>query len=104
MLATSLIGSITLGMAIDGTMHYLAGYQRNRAKGMDYAPAAADAVVTIGRPIGVTAIMLFFGFMVMLLSGFTTLREFGYLTAIVMLVCMTTDLGLFPALLTRVKL
>jgi len=103
-LPTSLIGSITLGMAIDGTMHYLMGYRSERAAGRGYAESAHDAVRKIGRPIGITAIMLFVGFNVMLLSGFTTLREFGYLTGIVMLICMSTDLGLFPALLVKVRL
>ncbi len=39
----------------------------------------------------------------MLLSGFATLREFGYLTALTMAICLCTDLLLFPALLVRLR-
>ena len=39
------------------------------------------------------------GFLVMLASSFATLREFGYLTAITMGLCLATDVGMLPALL-----
>jgi predicted RND superfamily exporter protein len=50
-----------------------------------------------------TSIMLVVGFLVILVSGFATLREFGYLTALTMFVCLTTDLILLPALLVRAR-
>jgi len=40
---------------------------------------------------------------VILASGFATLQEFGYLTAITMALCLTTDLILLPALLVRLR-
>jgi predicted RND superfamily exporter protein len=43
------------------------------------------------------------GFMVITVSGFATLREFGYLTGTTMAICMFTDLGLLPALVTRLR-
>ena len=50
-----------------------------------------------------TSVMLVVGFLVMLVSGFATLREFGYLTALTMAICLMTDLILLPALLVRVR-
>ena len=50
-----------------------------------------------------TTIMLIVGFLVMLLSGFATLREFGYLTALTMAICLLSDLLLLPALLVRLR-
>ena len=50
-----------------------------------------------------TTVMLVVGFMVMLFSGFATLREFGYLTALTMLICLLADLLLLPALLVRLR-
>lgn len=55
--------------------------------------------VEVGRPMVVTSIMLVAGFLVMLASSFATLREFGYLTAITMGLCLATDVGMLPALL-----
>ena len=40
---------------------------------------------------------------ILLISGFVTLREFGYLTAMTMAICLSTDLGLLPALLIRAR-
>jgi predicted RND superfamily exporter protein len=73
-LPTSLIGSIALGI-----------------------------IRQVGRPIVMTSMMLVVGFLVILTSGFATLREFGYLTALTMAICLCTDLLLFPALLVRAR-
>ena len=50
-----------------------------------------------------TSVMLVVGFLVVLGSGFATLREFGYLTALTMAICLASDLLLLPALLVRVR-
>ena len=47
--------------------------------------------------------MLIGGFLVLWLSEFATLREFGYLSAITMLVCLCADLVLLPAILVRAR-
>jgi len=102
-LPTSLIGCIALGIAIDDTAHFLVGYRRQRRAGA--APeAAADACVrTLGRPIVTTSLMLVAGFSVLSLSGFATLREFGYLSAATMFVCLCADLLLLPAILVKAR-
>jgi predicted RND superfamily exporter protein len=102
-LPTSLIGSIALGIAIDDTMHFLVAYQARRAAGKEPEVAARECILQVGRPIIMTSIMLIVGFLVILGSGFATLQEFGYLTAITMALCLTTDLILLPALLVRVR-
>ncbi len=102
-LPTSLIGSIALGIAIDDTMHFLVAYRKQRSDGLDPEAAARRCILQVGRPIIMTSVMLVVGFLVILVSGFATLREFGYLTALTMGVCLTTDLILLPALLVRVR-
>ena len=57
----------------------------------------------VGRPIFVTSIMLMIGFSVITVSGFATLRQFGYLASITMGICMSTDLSLLPSLLVRTR-
>ena len=47
--------------------------------------------------------MLVAGFLVVTLSEFVTLREFGALSALTMLLCLVTDLILLPALLVRYR-
>jgi hydrophobe/amphiphile efflux-3 (HAE3) family protein len=101
-IATSLIGSIALGIAIDDTVHFLVAYHRERVR---FSPeeSIVRCVRTVGRPIVMTSVMLVVGFLVLLVSGFVTLREFGYLTAMTMAICLSTDLTLLPALLVRLR-
>ena len=100
---TSLIGSIALGIAIDDSMHSLVAYRRQREQGRSPSEAAESCIVTVGRPIVMTSIMIVVGFLVILASGFATLQEFGALTALTMAICLATDLLLLPALLVRFR-
>ena len=102
-LPTSLIGSIALGVAIDDTMHFLVAYRERRSRGLDSQRAASECIRQVGRPVFMTSVMLVVGFLVMLVSGFATLQEFGYLTALTMAICLVTDLLLLPALLVRLR-
>ncbi len=100
-LPTGLIGSLSLGVAIDDSVHILVGYMRLRRAGKSPEGAIARTVRDVGRPVVVTSAMLVAGFLTITLSGFATLREFGALTAATMLLCLGTDLLLLPALLVR---
>jgi uncharacterized protein len=100
-LPTSLIACVALGITIDDTAHYLAAYQRNRKTGLAPAAAAAATTASLGRPIVSTSMMEIGGLAVLALSNFATIREFGYLSAATMLVCLATDLMMTPALLVR---
>jgi uncharacterized protein len=102
-LPTSLIGSVALGIAIDDTVHYLVRYGRERRAGL--SPRAATLVCgrRVGRPIAITSMMLIAGFLVVALSGFATLQQFGLLSAATMAICLLTDLLLLPALLIRTR-
>jgi predicted RND superfamily exporter protein len=102
-LPTSLIGSVALGIAIDDTIHFLVRYGEERRRGQDSAEAAHIAGRRIGRPIVITSIMLVAGFLVVALSDFATLRQFGILSAATMGVGLLSDLLLLPALLVRAR-
>jgi hypothetical protein len=102
-LPTSLIASVALGIAIDDTVHYLVRYRDEREHGLE--PSAAIRVTSrqVGRPMLVAALMLILGFLVVALSGFATLRQFGLLSAATMAICLGTDLVLLPALLVKTR-
>jgi predicted RND superfamily exporter protein len=102
-LSMVLIGCIALGIAIDDTVHFLVAYRTRRRAGDTPETAASHVVRTVGRPIVITSFTLVIGFLAMLLSGFATLREFGYLTALTMGICLLTDLVLLPSLLVRFR-
>ena len=102
-LPTSLIGSVALGIAIDDTAHFIVNYQRIRGGGLDPAAAAAACLRELGPPIITTSLMLTAGYLVLCLSGFATLRQFGWLSALTIQICLWGDLLMLPALLTRVR-
>ena len=102
-LPTSLIGSVALGIAIDGTAHYLVRYRAERISGCTPEEAVLRCNLRVGRPIAVASLMLIAGFSSVTASEFATLREFGQLTAVTMAVCALADLLLLPALLVRAR-
>jgi predicted RND superfamily exporter protein len=103
-LPTSLIACIALGIAIDATAHYLVHYRAERLLGASPSEAVFRSNRGVGRPIALASITLVLGFLVVALSGFATLRQFGLLSAATMLVCAATDLVLLPAVLVRARL
>jgi predicted RND superfamily exporter protein len=102
-LPTSLIACVALGITIDDTAHYLVAYRQRRALGLVPPAAAAATTALLGRPIVATAFMEIGGLTVLCLSNFATIREFGYLAASTMLICLATDLIMTPALLVRAR-
>jgi len=102
-LPTSLVGAMTLGIAIDGTVHYVVRYRRNRAGGAAPEAASVAATRSVGRPVVLATVMLCAGFAVVGLSAFATLRQFGGLAAATLFVCLLADLVLLPALLVRAR-
>ena len=102
-LPTSLIGSVALGIATDDTSHFIVNYQRMRRGGLDPAAAAAACMREMGPPIVTETFMLTAGYLVLCLSGFATLRQFGWLSALTVQICLVGDLVMLPALLTRAR-
>jgi len=102
-LPTSLIASVALGIAVDDTVHFLVRYGRERRIGLAPEEAALLCARRAGRAIAITSFMLMAGFLVVGLSSFATLRQFGILSAATMGVCLLADLVLLPALLVRTR-
>jgi predicted RND superfamily exporter protein len=102
-LPTSLIGSVALGIAVDDTVHFMVRYGQERRGGLPPEEAAMLCARRAGRAIAITSFMLMAGFLVVGLSSFATLRQFGILSAATMGVCLLADLVLLPALLVRTR-
>ena len=57
----------------------------------------------VGRPMVISSLMLIAGFLTITVSGFATIREFGWLSALTMVICLLADLVMLPALLVRAR-
>ncbi len=103
-LATSLIASIAIGLAVDDTIHYLFRYNREFKKDLDKDRALADTIRSVGRPILFTTLVISLGFSILLFSHFKPTALFGLMMVITMCSALVGDLILLPSLMLHTEL
>jgi predicted RND superfamily exporter protein len=92
-------GSIALGIAVDGTFHFLVRYHDQRRDGASRHESSRDALKRTGPPILQAAIVAAAGMLALSLSPFLPTQRFGLLTAAMLVTALLGDLVLLPALL-----
>jgi len=102
--ATSLIASIAIGLAVDDTIHYLVRYNREFREDLKKNRALEAALLTVGRPILFTTITIGAGFSILTFSHFEPTAVFGLMMVITMASALVGDLILLPSLMTHVEL
>ena len=102
--ATSLIASIAIGLAVDDTIHYLVRYNREFKKDLNKDRALRDTLLGIGKPIIFTTLCIALGFSILLFSQFKPTAVFGFLMVITLLAAFVGDLILLPSLMLHVEL
>ena len=95
---TITIASISIGIAVDDTIHYLFRYRKEYMKSEDYIDAMHLSHTSIGHAMTYTSLAISIGFLVLILSPFTPTIYFGLLTVLAMMVALITDLLLLPRL------
>jgi predicted RND superfamily exporter protein len=101
-LATSIIAAVALGIAVDDTIHYMARLNRMVKSAHSQRDALLETMAVVGRPVVTTTLTLTAGFLVMVLSQFAIIAEFGWLSAMTLLVALATNVVLLPAILATV--
>ena len=101
--ATALLSSIMIGVGVDFTIQYIWNFNIQLRKGLTYEESTQAAMKTIGRSIIINACGVMAGFSVLILSGFTSIRFFGYLVLISIGSCLAGALVLIPAILMRFR-
>ncbi len=97
--ATAIIFSISIGLAVDGSIHVLARFREEVARCADVDEALVAAARGTGKAIIMTCFSLMLGFGVMLASSFVPVRRFGQLIAITVFGCLLATVIVLPALL-----
>jgi predicted RND superfamily exporter protein len=97
--ATIIIFSISLGIAVNDTIHFIARYNEELGKGADRRTAVFAAMRSAGKAMITTTLILAGGFLVDLVSEFVALRQFGYLASFTLLMALIGDLLILPACL-----
>ena len=103
-LALSTIVSLTLGIVVDFTIHFMSKYQRAHNE-MDLS--AEDSVRytfnTVGTAIVISTIVLVVGFTVLAFSGFKLNSDMGQMTALTITLALMLDFLFLPTVLMSLK-
>ena len=103
-LGLSVIVSMTLGIVVDDTVHFLSKYlHARRDKGMNASAAVRHAFNTVGTAMWVTTLALVAGFLVLAFSGFKMNADMGLMSAITITLALIMDFLFLPALLIRIE-
>lgn len=97
--ATVIIFSISLGLAVNASIHIIARFREELARGFSSRPAILRAARGTGRSIIISFVTLMIGFGVLLLSSFVPVRRFGELIAVSMGLSLLATLIVQPAML-----
>jgi predicted RND superfamily exporter protein len=100
---TITIAAITIGIAVDDTIHYIHRYLTELPKDNDYTAAMKRCHASIGRAMYYTSITVIIGFSILALSSFMPTIYFGLFTGLAMTVAMIANLTLLPVLLITLK-
>ena len=98
-MATAMIASIALGIAVDDTIHLYHGYSRRRAAGASPVSALGRTLHHNGRAVTATTTILCAQFLILALSEFRPTQAFGVLSAAGLLAALFFDLMFLPAML-----
>ncbi len=102
-LGSTVVCTMTFGIVVDDTVHFLMHYLRRRRAGLGPRPALHDTFSVVGAAIVITSIAIMGGFALMTLSGFVINQHIGALTFFVMGFALLADLILLPAMLVTFK-
>ena len=100
---TITIAAITIGIAVDNSIHYIYRFKEELNNFKDYNKTIKYCHSTVGIAILNTSITIVFGFSILILSNFIPTIYFGVFTGIAMLLAMISVLTLLPSLLLVFK-
>jgi predicted RND superfamily exporter protein len=92
--------TISFGIAIDDSVHFMNRFFEARAKGLEPRAAVISATASAGQIMVLTTVLLTFGLAITMISGFFPIRLFGGMMIITLWAALLFDLLLLPALLT----
>ena len=96
---TITIAAITIGIAVDNSIHYIYRFREEFSDIKDYNKTIERCHSTVGVAIINTSITIVFGFSILVLSNFIPTIYFGVFTGIAMLLAMISVLTLLPSLI-----
>ncbi len=100
---TITIAAITIGIAVDNSIHYIYRFKEEFSKIKIYNDTLDRCHKTVGVAILNTSITIVFGFSILVLSNFIPTIYFGVFTGIAMMLALISVLTLLPKLILVLK-
>ncbi len=100
---TITIAAITIGIAVDNSIHYIYRFKEEFTKNKNYNKTIKLCHSTVGVAIFNTSITIVFGFSILIFSNFIPTIYFGVFTGLAMLLAMISVLTLLPTLIILSK-
>jgi len=100
---TITIAAISIGIAVDNTIHYIHRYRHEFKVDRNYIKAVHRCHGSIGYAMYYTSITIIMGFSILVLSNFIPSIYFGLLTGLAMLIALIAALTLLPQLIVVFK-
>ena len=100
---TITIAAITIGIAVDNSIHYIYRFKEEYSASQDYNKTLILCHSTVGKAILNTSVTIVFVFSILVLSKFIPTIYFGVFTGLAMLLAMVSVLTLLPSLILLIK-
>ncbi|HEX7378658.1 MAG TPA: MMPL family transporter [Pirellulales bacterium] len=98
-MGAAMIASVSMGLAVDSSIHYITAYRRRRAEGLTSGEALHVVHQSVGRAMVFSTLALIIGFTALALSRFVPTIYFGVLVGLTMFGGLVGNLLVLPLLL-----
>ena len=98
-MGAAMIAAVSMGLAVDSSIHYITAFQRLRREGLGTDDALFRVQQSVGMAVAFSTLALIVGFSALCLSDFVPTMYFGILVGLAMLGGMLGNLVLLPVLL-----
>ena len=102
-IATVLVGSISIGIGIDYSIHFINRFKKEFLQNHNELEALSKTLETTGRAIVINVITVMLGFLVLIFANLIPLQRFGILVAITMIGSGIGAITLLPDVLLITK-
>jgi predicted RND superfamily exporter protein len=100
---TITVAAISVGMAVDNTIHYIHRFKKEFANSGNYKNSMHNSHRTIGRAMFYTSLTIILGFLVFATSNFNPSVYFGFFVSLAMVMALLGALTLLPQLILYFK-
>ena len=102
-MSSVIVFSVSLGIAVDDTIHFLVRFRQETRSEADVATAIRRTFKIVGTALVMTTVALVAGYAIVIFSGFPAVRTFGLLAAVTIASALVGDLLILPAILACIR-